>query len=212
MKLLKLEQGSKEWLKWRTSVVTATDAPVIVDASPYKTPYFLYMQKKGLYPIDEPNERMLRGSLLEPQARLMYELEKGELYFPSVVVHDEFPWLAASLDGLSEDMTKACEIKCNGRKSHQMATVGEIPVVYLWQLQHQMLVTGLSSIDYFSYDGHRGLTVKVARCADMINILLEKAKAFYECLQNNVPPEKNSIDLQRDLAEREYDEYFKTIM
>ena len=206
MKLLSLEQGSPEWIEWRKTVITATDSAVILGESPYKTAYCLYMQKKGLYAPDEINDRMLKGQLLESEARMCYEMEVAQLMNPAVVVHDDLNFLAASLDGLSEDMTRAVEIKCPGKKTHSIAKKGKIPDIYIWQLQHQMLVTGLPFIDYFSYDG-QGVVVRLDRDEEKISRIKAAAISFYEGLVHNVPPAKTALDIENEKAREDADDF-----
>ena len=37
MRIVNLEQGTKEWLEWRRQGITATESSVILGLSPYKT-------------------------------------------------------------------------------------------------------------------------------------------------------------------------------
>ena len=46
--MIELEQGSPEWLSWRRTVITATDASVIMGNNPWETPYSCWQRKLGL--------------------------------------------------------------------------------------------------------------------------------------------------------------------
>ena len=207
MKFLNLNQGSEEWKEWRKSVVTATDAPIIVGASPYKTPHFLYMQKKGLIPPDMENDCMKRGSLLEPEARHFYESEKLCVMEPVVVIHDEHDFLAASLDGLSSDRSVILEIKCNGKANHNLAKKGEICELHKWQMQHQMMVCDVSRCDYLSFDGSKGVIISYKRDEVMIKRLMKASFDFFICLQTDTEPELMPADLERLEAAKTWEQF-----
>ncbi|HHC5227469.1 TPA: hypothetical protein ACN5P3_004235 [Citrobacter freundii] len=47
-------QGSKEWLEWRKTGVTATCSPILLEeAGATKTPYELYLQYAGLIKAED---------------------------------------------------------------------------------------------------------------------------------------------------------------
>ena len=47
MKTVDLNQRSPEWLQWRSQGITASDIPIILGLSPYKTPWQLWAEKVG---------------------------------------------------------------------------------------------------------------------------------------------------------------------
>lgn len=193
---VRLEQGSQEWLDFRKTKITATDACVIMGASPWKTKAKLYLEKTSELPPEEPNERMRRGNELEPIAREMFSIENGIDVFPKVVVSE---WAMASLDGMSEFGQYIVEIKCPGEKDHAIALSGKVPDHYYPQLQHQMYVTGLQFAYYYSFDGLDGVTLKVPRDDDYIEKMVEEEKKFYECIVNKIAPEPSEGDyIQRE--------------
>lgn len=71
MTVVDLNQRSEEWLKWRALGITATDIPVILGLSPYKTPWQLWAEKIGrINPPDlSGNPNIQRGVALEDKAR-----------------------------------------------------------------------------------------------------------------------------------------------
>ena len=107
-----LVQGSHEWLAFRKTKITATDAPVIMGVSPWKTKRQLYYEK-----LSDDNgstfksKRMQRGIDLEPLARDLFILNHGYMCKPCVIVKD---WAMASLDGMDESRQIIVEIKCPG--------------------------------------------------------------------------------------------------
>jgi putative phage-type endonuclease len=183
--IVDVEQGSKAWHELRKSKITATDAPVIMGASPWKTKHQLYYEKtESGYEI-VINERMQRGLDLEPIARETFIFSTGTFVAPAVVVKD---WAMASLDGITKDGSYIIEIKCPGEKYHAIALQGKVPDHYYPQLQHQMYVTDLKEAGYVSFDGKDFVCVKVQRDDAYIERMVEEEKKFYECLVNRIQP------------------------
>lgn len=196
------QQGTLEWLQMRQNHITATDASVILGVNPWKTPLQLYKEKTSP-PIMKPlNSAMQRGVDLEPVARELFCLKTGQKFQPRVIVND---WAMASLDGLNDDGTVAVEIKCPGEKDHALAMSGKIPEYYYPQLQHQMYVTALNSVFYFSFDGIDGIAVQVFRDDEYIKKMVKEELKFYKRLKENDPPEPTD----RDYIVKDDDEWKK---
>ena len=179
-------QGTPEWLSLRKSKITATDAPIIMKVSPYKTPLQLYNQKVTTIVPTEITSFMQRGLDLEPIARELFCIKMGVEVLPKVIVKE---WQMASLDGI--DATGKClvEIKCPGHDDHQAALDGKIPQKYFPQLQHQMHVCGIDSMYYFSFDGADGAIVEARLDSNYIEEMLIEEKKFYDCLRAKIAPE-----------------------
>lgn len=184
-----LEQGSDEWLAFRKNHITATDALIIMGLSPWRTREELLKEKLGLIEPKPKNYLMERGKELEPIARSHAEENFGTFFIPEVCISNEYPWMMASTDGISFDGNMLLEIKCPGKKAHEIAKAGSIPDYYMPQLQHQMAVCGFDECIYFSFDGSEGVTVVVQRDDVYIADLLVKEKEFYDCLINKTTKE-----------------------
>lgn len=184
---LELVQGTPQWLELRKTKITATDAAVILGASPWKTKHQLYHEKLSDAPPAPPNSYMQRGIDLEPSARELFIITSGIEVFPRVVIND---WAMASLDGMSSCEKYIVEIKCPGSKAHKMAVSGKIPDYYYPQLQHQMYVCGVQMAYYFSFDGIDGVTIEVPRDQEYIEKMVDEELKFYYCLMNQVLPER----------------------
>ena len=104
---------------------------------------------------DISNRHTERGVELEPQARALYELERGvtvkEVGF---ITNDEIsPVAGASPDGLiGED--GLLEVKCFDDAKHFKMTVEglEIESQYVWQIQMQMLITERKWCDFLAFN------------------------------------------------------------
>jgi putative phage-type endonuclease len=196
MKIIELEQGSPEWLSWRKTVITATDASIIMGNNPWDTPYSCWQRKLGLIEEKKSNEAMERGKRLEPEARAKFISEYGINMVPVVVESSEFEFLGASLDGISQLGGSVLEIKCGGSKLHAMAERGEIPAYYRDQMQHQLLVTGAEKCFYYSYNGTNGIPIEVFPDPEYRVKFLPKAREFWRCVAFSEAPALEDADYQ----------------
>ncbi len=199
MKIINLQQNTPEWLEFRKEKIGASDAPKIC-GSYFSTPLELWERKIGLIPEQEETYPMRRGKALEDEARKSFEQAIGFEFPPCVVQHGEYDWMIASLDGLSRSDGKslwipyALEIKVPGREDHLSALAGIVPPKYIPQLQHQLAVTGLPMIYYYSYDGKDNACIEVQRDQDYIDKLIAEELKFYKCMVTCTPPELDEHD------------------
>lgn len=183
-----------QWLEWRKKGIGASDAPVIMGVSPWRTPYQLWEEKTGLIQVDNSNWATRRGNEFEPAARASFELATGLDMPPALVEHPTMPHLRASLDGMNED--SILEIKCPGKKDHDLASIGIVPEKYWPQIQHQFLVTGKLHGFYYSYDIETGtgVTVNVKPDVEYIEQLIVKENKFWAQVTSKIPPELTDRD------------------
>lgn len=190
MRFFLLEQGSSDWFEWRKKGIGASDSPIIMGISPFKTPYQLFQEKKGLADKKALNDYATRkGHQMEPSARMSYEIMTGIDMKPVTVAHEEHSWLKASLDGWSSKYKLPLEIKYPGKKDWKIALEGKIPEYYMIQIQHQLLVTGAEKAHYYAFNGEIGRLIVVQASAIMQAAILSKAEDFMERLRLNNPPE-----------------------
>lgn len=176
--MLNLEQGSQEWLDFRSNHITATDASIILGTNPYCTREELMQRKLGLLPEVKMNAAMRRGSAMEPAARVAASDYLHMTFTPVVLQSDSHPWAMASLDGISPEGV-VIEIKCPGKKNHEAAKRGAIPEYYYPQLHHQMWVAEANSVWYWSWDGSAGVAIQVERCQEYIDWIIRMEEEFY---------------------------------
>lgn len=182
-------QGTDEWLKLRQDKIGASDAAIIMNMSPWKTPKALWEEKVGLRKPSESSWFMQRGIELEKDARELYISAQKIFVEPKVKFHPTIDWMIASLDGIDNEETTIVEIKCPGRKDHELAKEGKIPEKYYPQLQHQMVVCSLPEAHYFSYDGQSGILLTIKRDDLFIERMMEEEERFWYCMRDFTPPD-----------------------
>lgn len=189
----------KQWLRWRK--IGSSDAPVIMGESPYSTPYQLWERKVNDLPV-ESNAAMRRGKELEPIALSHFEEQMGVLLkSQECITHPTRYWQTATLDGF--DGKILVEIKCPSKEDHNLALKKKVPPKYYAQLQHQLEVTGLDGMYYFSYNGSDGVIVEVERDQKYIDRMNQKEEEFWNCILNFNPPDlcdDDYIDMSKKIG------------
>lgn len=196
-----IKQNSPEWLVWRKTHIGASDAPIILRESPWMKPIELYNQKISDEIVELDNFAVNRGKALEPYALEAVSKELGIELQPKVFVSDEIDYMAASIDGISEDGKTVVEIKCPGEKTMDLARQGIIPKHYEIQMHHQMKVLGVDSIFYYCYDGQDGVLMMCYRNEALISKIVEAEAYFYDCMKTKTPPDFKVLDTNVEWAE-----------
>lgn len=194
MKVVDINQRSDEWLLWRSQGITASDIPIILGLSPYKTPWQLWAEKVGRInaPDISNNPNVKRGVRLEDEARQMAESRYGEILLPVCGENSEIGMFRASFDGLSSTMEpyefKAPsdsvwdEIEKNGVNSDTYK-------LYEAQVHAQCIVADSTTgrLIFYKEDGQDmdfPVTVTPERRAEILKI----AMLFWENVTTNTPP------------------------
>jgi putative phage-type endonuclease len=179
--VLDLEQGTEEWLDWRHSGIGASEASTVMGDNRFQSSSELLYQKRNKINT-EPNEKMRLGTSLEQDARDLYIEETGMPVEPLCLQSKEHSWLIASMDGITDDYGHIVEIKC-GKSAYWQANKGKVPSYYYGQLQHQLMITGLDSVDYWCYwPGYKGILQTVTRDKPYTRRLLRAEMEFMEQL------------------------------
>ena len=116
-------QGSDEWLRVRKTKITATDARVIMGTDPWKNKIQLFNEKKSENESIYINEWMRRGMELESSARELLGIKVGKRFYQQTIL---LGWQMASLDAMSECGNIIAEIKCPGKKDHEITLSGKV--------------------------------------------------------------------------------------
>lgn len=158
MKLHTETQGSAAWLALRTQFFTASEAPAMMGVSPYATRTELLRQKHtGLtQEVDAAKQRLFnQGHATEADFLPHAEALIGDELYPVVgSIELDGLKLLASFDGLNLDYTIGYEHKlASDSNVRAIKDTGEPPIYHVWQLEHQLLVSGAEKILFVTSDG-----------------------------------------------------------
>lgn len=146
MRHLRLTQGSPEWLAHRRTTRNASDAPAVLDCSPYKKRSELVRElATGIGQEFSPEQQAIlnSGHAFEGLARPLADAIVGEELYPVVGVHDDGVY-GASFDGLTMLEDVAFEHKRLNAALREAMTPGctgaDLPLAYQAQMEHQAMV------------------------------------------------------------------------
>ncbi len=163
MKTINLTQGTTEWLDWRKTVFTASDAPAMMDVSKYKSRKELIKEKAtGISKPITPELQAIfdEGHTTEDLARPIIEQEIGQSLYNVVAVSDTHPHIAASFDGITMDDSTIFEHKVYrdskaSRQRYDLAKDGKLLDMDMMQVQQQLLVSNADKCLFVVSDGTR---------------------------------------------------------
>lgn len=200
--LYKLVQGSAEWHAHRAQYRNASETAAVMGASPWQTPFELWLVKTGRK-VTEETEAMRHGTETEPAARAAFERESGLIMQPLVLVDGDY---SASLDGITLAGDTIVEIKCpyKGQASElwQMVKADQVPQHYLLQVQHQLMVSHAKHAYLWVFDGQEGIGITIEPDAAMFDQIKTAWDVFQVYLDTDTPPPITDKDtlIRVDLA------------
>jgi len=192
--ILKLVQGTPEWLAHRLKYRNASETPAVLGVSPWVTPYGLWLERTGR--AQRPvSAAMQRGLELEPAARAAYETLTGLVMEPLVLVEGDY---SASLDGITLEGDLVLEIKCpvKGRASPlwQAVQANELPEHYFWQVQHQLMVAGAALAHVYVFDGTEGVLLEQTPQPERWETIRQGWDEFMRCIAEDTAPPLTARD------------------
>lgn len=191
-------ESEAAWLAERKNSVGSSDSPAILGVSPFATPIDVWQRKIGLAPEQDENESMRWGKLLEPLILSEYTRTTGHAVAETqrFVRHPEYPWMTATLDGLTTD-GRIVEVKTTSAWAREWGDedTDQIPESYLVQVHHQMACTGFGEADIaVLIGGQRYRSYRVERNADLVEMIEAKCAEFWECVRDRTPPTWGRMD------------------
>ena len=158
MKIIEnIMQGSDSWNAHRASSRNASEAPVVMGESSFMSRQELLRQKATGYTpeVDAAKQRLFdAGHAAEHAARLIFETEVGEDFFTVVATTDD-GYLSASMDGLNMAVDTVFEHKLFNADLAEAVRNNDLPPMYYWQLEQQLLVSGAEKAIFVCSDGTR---------------------------------------------------------
>ena len=203
MKTVNLKQGTPEWLEFRKTAFTASEAAAMMGCSPYQSRLELLKQKfTGIAPEVNGYQQKIfdNGHRVEAAARPIIEAELGEDLYPVTgYIERDGLKLSASFDGLNLDESLAWEHK---QYSLALAMNVESNILedhYIYQLEQQLLVSGADKVIFTTSDGTSDNmeSMEYYSKSEYRNKLIAGWKQFSIDLESyQLEPEKEAIQAQ----------------
>jgi len=188
-------------LQERKKGIGGSDAAAICGLSKWRTPLQVWEDKRGLSGPIPDNEPMLWGRKLEPVVRQRYSDITGRVVrLPDdILKHPTHEYMLANIDGFTDDQ-RGVEVKTAAYPSGWGEPgTDDIPIGYIFQVQHYMMITAFPVFDVPVLIGGNDFRIyEVQEDKELQGLLMEKEAAFWELVQNNIPPAPTSFeDVQR---------------
>jgi putative phage-type endonuclease len=184
----------------RRSGIGGSDAPAVLGLSKYKTPFELYLEKRGeIQRKPVQNEAARWGTVLEPAIIQEYAERTGRTVRRpfGVIRHSKLPYMTANIDGFTDDGT-LLEVK-TARTSEGWGVPGsaEIPEAYLIQVQHYFTVTELRRADIAVLIGGQDFRIYHVDHDDELERLIVEAEAQFwtGVVKGNPPDARTTADM-----------------
>lgn len=198
----------------RAKGVGGSEIAIIMDASPYRSRYNLWLEKtKREIPKDISNlPHVVRGVLGEQSCRLLLERKLLKAIRPKSWQGGK-EWHLCTDDGYIHELNQIIEIKCMGKVNHEGAARGEIPYHYLLQCQWNLFVSRAEKCLFVSFKPEDETMHVIEVLPDMrLQAECVRAADFFwlENVKKDVPPPvgpkdwTDIADPQLDLLMEEY--------
>ena len=193
-----------EQKKNRMNGIGASESGIVLGVNKYVSPYKLWMQKVGkMEPDDLSNVPAVHwgnvheDSIAQEYARVMncrVRRVNDTLY------HKEHKHIMCHLDRKIEGQRKVLECKFAMYASDEWGASGTdiVPLHYIIQVQHQMLVTGYEEADLAVLIGGWDFRVyHFKRDEFLIDKIISDLNFFWDCVQKEIaPPLRDRNDVQ----------------
>lgn len=197
MKVVDVSQRSPEWHVWRKGGVSASNAAVILGISPYKTPWRLWAESKGLVPVADisNNPHVKHGVILEPYARAWFEEKYDCMALPLCAESALTRAIRCSFDGVLEN-ADVLEIKCPSTASFlevlEKGIASAAYALYYPQVQHQLYVSGgAKGYLLFFHTRYTPIVFEMPRDDAFIADMVQKELLFHEMVEQGIEPPKD---------------------
>lgn len=185
------EFSREKFLEDRRKGLGGSDIAPMLGLSKWKSPYQLYLDKRGELPETDDNEAMYWGRELEPVIRRRYEMETGQVVtMPGIKIDPVHPFMLANLDGQIDD-NLILEIK-TARTADGWGEINtaEIPIAYALQCQWYLGRTGANTCDVAVLIGGADFRLyQIKEDIDLQRMLEAAAIEFWGRVTEGNPPD-----------------------
>lgn len=181
-------------LKERKGYIGGSDCAAVLGLSRYKTPLEVWADKTGKVQPDNIDDKICirLGNVLEDVVRDMFTevTEKVVERENKTLFHPRFPFLAANIDGWTDNHEAILECKTASLRLSQEWLKDEIPQEYLLQVYHYLAVTGAKRAYVAVLIGNDTFKHKVVERDERIigNIIDREVRFWQEFVQAGIPP------------------------
>lgn len=212
---------TQEQEQTRLTGLGGSDAAAALGLSPWKTPYQLWLEKRGLAVDERETARMRLGKRIEDVIAEDFAAD-ASMQLQRVTTTLRSPdhrWMVAHIDRAVINPQIAKRVRWNGRRLttdsileaklvstwaiNQWGEEGtdEVPAYYLTQGVHYLVVTGVELCHFGAWCDGRLRRYKLRRDPELIEMVVEGERAFMQLVEDGIEPPMTTAD---DVAIRYY--------
>lgn len=177
-----IDLDKKEWLKYRKTGITGTDAGAICGMNPYMSAFSVYQDKISEVIEELDNEAMRQGRDMEEYVASRFEEKTGFKVRRANAIYqnEEHPFMLADFDRLIVGQKAGLECKTVSPYSSDKWNNEDIPLHYQMQCQHYMAVSGYECWYIAALIYGRDFTIrKIERDEELVSNLITIEKRFW---------------------------------
>lgn len=201
MRVSTVKMSYEEWKAQRRKGIGGSDAAASLGLNRWKSPLRLYMEKIGEIDSEVDTEAAYWGNILEDIVAKEFEKRTGKKVqrVNAILIHPEYQWMIANIDKKVVGENAILECKTTSVWNKDEWKDNEIPQEYIIQLQHYLAVTGYEKA-YIAVliGGNKFIWKELERDDELINMIIDGEKKFWEMVENRTPPE---LDGSKDANE-----------
>ena len=204
-----LEMTYEEWKEARMKGIGGSDAAAAIGVSRWKSPLQLYLEKAGEIEQPEAGEAAYWGNVLEAIVADEFTKRTGKKVqrVNRILIHPEHEHMIANIDRRVVGENAILECKTTGAWNAKEWEGDDIPAEYVIQVMHYLAVTGAEKA-YFAVliGGNRFAWKEIARDEELIAMMVERERAFWDCVETETPPpiSESKAELHGDIMNRLY--------
>lgn len=187
----------EDWLAVRRRGIGGSDVSALVGLNKYKSPYVLWMEKRGEWADDsEQSEAAYWGNALEGVVAEEFAKRTGLTVkrTPGTFQHPVHEFMLVNPDGFVYDPDGGgealLECKTTSVYNEDDWEDDQLPYAAALQVQHALEVMGLNKAYVPALiGGQRLVIVEVERDQELIDMLIEREQEFWRRVVENDPPD-----------------------
>lgn len=177
----------------RHKYIGGSDIAAIMGMSRWKTPLRLWAEKTQKLPMADLSniEAVELGTDLEEFVAQKFSQKTGKAVrrAPKEYTHKDYPYMHAHIDRLATGSKELLECKTASFFKKDEWEDDEIPQEYILQVMWYLGITGRKIGHIAVLIGGQSFKYKqIEFDAELFNTMVEAAKEFWDCVQNDTPP------------------------
>ncbi len=198
--------SKNEWLLYRKTGITGTDAGAITGMNPYVSAFQVYQDKISVDIEDTDNEAMRQGRDMEEYVAARFTEATGLKVrrANAIFQNEDHPVMLADFDRILVGGGAGLECKTVSPYSADKWADGNIPLHYQMQVQHYLAVSGFETWYICALIFGKELVIRqINRDEELINYLITLEERFWDehVMKHVIPDPDGTANCSKQIAQ-----------